>query len=306
MKFSRSKPDEQLASRRRVGDDDEMRRVPREQSTSFRRGQSFGRVRVGDHEQQSHRHRLHHLSHRRRKVGGVFLLLIGAIVLLFLILTQLIAQVSVTSGSTTISRAVDPEPYVQTIDEYFTVNPVERLRFALNESALQSFVQQAHPEVASLQLASVSDMVRAQFSLEFREPLAGWRINNQQNYVDSDGVVFTQNYYGNQVVQIVDESGISPEQGSAVASARLLSFVGQLTHATEGRGYVVESVTLSSGMTRQLELRLEGVSSVIRVSIDRGAGEQAEDADRAWQYLQARNRSPEYIDVRSEGSAVYR
>lgn len=303
MKFSRA-PKKDAAPRRRT--------APREddslavQSSQFRRNQTLSSFRQPMTEQESERQRLHQLARKRRKMGGIFLIVASVVLILALLLSQLVAQVSVTSGSTAITRAVETAPYELAINEYYERHPVERLRFALNNENLLASVASKHPEVKAINLSNISDMVHAQFSLTFREPIAGWQINNKQFYVDSDGVVFQQNYFATPKVQIVDDSGVSPQEGSAVASARLLSFVGRATHEAGERGYKVNSVTLPAGTTRQLEIRLEGVTPSIKVTIDRGAGEQLEDADRAWKYLQQRGRSATYIDVRTEGRAVYR
>ncbi len=304
MKFSRS-PHDELVPRRRQTVDSEAPSLS-EQSSYFRRNQTLSGHRRTEEGTTSHRHRLHHLSGKRRRVGGIFFLVLSIIIVLTIVLTQFVAQLSITSASTSIARPVDTARYETTINEYLGVHPVERLRFVLNRPALLLYVQQSHPEVADIGLSDISDIVKAHFSITFREPIAGWQINNRQNYVDDQGVVFEENYFDAPTVQIVDDSGISPQQGSAVASSRLLSFVGRAAHEAGERGYNVQSVTLPSDTTRQLEIRFKDVGPVIRVSIDRGAGEQIEDADRSLRYLQSVNRGVTYIDVRTAGQAVYR
>jgi hypothetical protein len=42
------------------------------------------------------------------------------------------------------------------------------------------------------------------------------------------------------------------------------------------------------------------------MSVDRPAGEQAEDAMRAIKYLQSKGMTPAYIDVRVGGKAYYK
>lgn len=303
MKFNRS-PKQEVPRRRNSSPDDEPSLAS--QSSQFRRNQTLSSFRRASTPEVSHRHQLHQLADRRRKIGGVFVLVLTAVILLTILLTQFVAQVAITSSSTQIARPINTETYQRAIEDYYATHPVERLRFALNQTALQAAVSGEHPEVQAIALNSVTDIVGAQFSITFRRPIAGWQINNQQYYVDKEGVVFRENYYATPSLQIVDDSGISPAQGSAVASARLLSFVGRAAHAAGERGYSITSVTLPAGTTRQLELRLENVSPVIRVSIDRGAGEQIEDMDVAWKYLQSKQQSAGYIDVRTEGKAVYR
>ena len=279
---------------------------PMSESAQFRRNQTLSSFRRPATDEASHRQALHVLADKRRKVGGLFLTIAASAIILALLLTQLVAQVSVMSGSTGISRSIDDAAYVGVINEYYAQHPVERLRFALNEPGLLAAMTRQAPEIKAVEIAEVTDFVHAHFSLTFREPIAGWQINNRQYYVDSQGVVFEKNYFDTPGVQIVDDSGVSPEQGSAVASAKLLSFVGRAVHEAGERGYTIESVTLPAGTTRQLELRFEGVTPLVRMTVDRVVEEQVEDADRAWRYLRDNSIAAEYVDVRVEGKAVYR
>jgi hypothetical protein len=306
MKFSRSSQNEPAPRRRQQPRGEEFEQLEY-QSAQFRRNQTLSSFRRPATEQESHRHRLHHLADKRRKIGGIFLLVAAISIFLVVLITQFVAQIGVTSATTSIARPLDTGRYEQSINEYYGIHPVERVRFVMNEQGLLAFMSALHPEIEAIALSDVSDVVRAQFSLRFREPIAGWQINGRQFYVDTKGVVFQENYFADPEVQIVDDSGVTPEQGSAVASARLLSFVGRATHEAGERGYKVVSVTLPAGTTRQLEIRVEGEGRpVVRVSVDRGAREQIEDMDRVLRFLDSQNRGAEYIDVRVAGKAVYR
>lgn len=274
--------------------------------SQFRRNQTLsGRQHPAGHP-ESERGKIHHLAARRRKVGGIFLLVLSVIIVLTLLLTQYIARVTISGSSQQLSRSADTAAYEEKVNEYLSINPVERLRFMFNDASLVAFMSESHPEVAELSLRPLRDLTTAQLRVSLREPIAGWQINNQQYYVDADGVVFQENYFEDPGVQIVDESGISPEQGTAVASARLLSFVGRLVSEAGESGYTVQSVSLPPDSTRQLEVRLEGVKPFIRFTVDRVVGEQVEDMDRSVRYLRDRDRGVEYIDVRVAGRAVYR
>lgn len=303
MKFSRPSQSEPAPRRRVTPQSEESRQTD---AAPFRRNQTLSSFRRPKTEEESHRQQLHHLATQRRRIGGVFLLIVAIIVVLGLLLTQFVAQLGVSSATTDITRPVDSARYEKSINEYYSRNPVERLRFILNQKGLTDFMNTAHPEIKSVALRNVTELVRAEFSLRFREPIAGWQINNKQYYVDSEGVVFEQNYFATPSLQIIDDSGVAPEQGATVASARLLGFVGQMAFRVGERGYTVTSVTLPSGTTRQLEVKVENSPTVIRVSIDRGAGEQAEDIDRALKYFSTNNITPQYVDVRIAGRAIYR
>jgi len=277
-----------------------------ESGSQFRRNQTLSTRRGSHPDQVSGRSQIHSLTAHRRKIGGIFFLIVSVILVLVGILTQFTARVSITSSSKPITQQIDAASYEEVINEYYAVHPVERLRFLLDQQSLTDFVADAHPEIAQIRLSSIVDVVGAGFTIQFREPIAGWQINSRQYYVDSQGVVFQKNYYAQPGVQIVDESGVSPEQGTTVASSRLLGFVGRVVSMAGERGYKVNSVTLPVSTTRQLDVRLDGVGGYVRFTIDRGAAEQVEDMSRAIQYLQQRAVATEYIDVRTEGRAVYR
>ena len=105
---------------------------PMSESAQFRRNQTLSSFRRSATDEASHRQALHVLADKRRKVGGLFLTIAASAIVLALLLTQLVAQVSVMSGSTGISRSIDDAAYVGVINEYYAQHPVERLRFALN------------------------------------------------------------------------------------------------------------------------------------------------------------------------------
>ena len=271
----------------------------------FRRNQTLSGVRRPEAEPVSERARMHHLAKRRRNISAVFTLVLIVIVVLAGLLSQFTGSVVVAGSSAALTRTIEPDSYEKAINDYLAINPVERLRFVLNQDGLSKYVSDVLPEVSGVALTSTSNIVDSRFTLTFRKPVAGWQINGKQYYVDTNGVVFQNNYYETPGVQIIDQSGVSPEQGSIVASARLLSFVGRVV-ALAGQGsYTVTQVILPTGTTRELEVQLKDVQPRLKVSIDRGAGEQVEDMIRSLNYLKSAGKGAQYIDVRVPGRAVY-
>jgi hypothetical protein len=289
------------------------RRLARTEPTSsldtggqFRRNRTMSGVRR-DTMDPSHstRSQVHHLTTKRRRVGGIFLLVLLGIGVLTLIITQLTARVIVAGSSEPLTTTIDADAYEKVINDYLGVNPVGRFRFALDQNGLSQFAAGVTPEVASIKQSGATNVVETRFIMTFRRPVAGWQINGHQYYVDNQGIVFEKNYYETPTLQIIDESGISPEQGSAVASARLLSFVGRVVAQAEEGNYEVTEAILPVGTTRQLEIRLKDVPSLVKLSIDRGAGEQVEDMIRVLRHLNSKGLSPGYVDVRVAGRAFY-
>lgn len=300
--FGSKKPNKNAPRRRRI---DVATPEQARSSTQYRRNQTLSAVNRTPLA-ETPRGQAHQLTVQRRKVGGIFAIVLSAVILLAILVSQLMAQVSVTLSTEQLSTSFKAENYEKAVNGYLGLHPAERLRFVLNEDALSAYVSAGLPEVKSIEVSGVKDGIDTEFSVTFRKPVAGWQINGNQFYVDNSGVVFETNYYDAPSVQIVDESGISPEEGTTVAGSRLLGFLGKVVAQAGERGYVVSRAILPAGMTRELDIELENVSTRIKLSTDRGAGEQIEDMARSLTYLKNKGMSPEYIDVRVSGRAAYK
>ena len=300
--FGSKKPNKNAPRRRRI---DVATPEQARSSTQYRRNQTLSAVNRTPLA-ETPRGQAHQLTVQRRKVGGIFAIVLSAVILLAILVSQLMAQVSVTLSTEQLSTSFKAENYEKAVNGYLGLHPAERLRFVLNEDALSAYVSAGLPEVKSIEVSGVKDGIDTEFAVTFRKPVAGWQINGNQFYVDNSGVVFETNYYDAPSVQIVDESGISPEEGTTVAGSRLLGFLGKVVAQAGERGYVVSRAILPAGMTRELDIELENVSTRIKLSTDRGAGEQIEDIARSLTYLKNKGMSPEYIDVRVSGRAAYK
>ncbi|MGY4893170.1 MAG: cell division protein FtsQ/DivIB [Candidatus Saccharimonadota bacterium] len=294
---------EEPARRRRFSDDSEAGQ--QQSGQSFKRNQTLSSYRHATPDESS-RQKVHHLAQQRRRMGGIFGIVAIVIVAVGFLLWQLIAQVHVTTSTKQLATSFDGGQYEAAINEYLGLNPAQRLRLSLDETALSGYVATALPEVESVRMTGMPGLAESNFAITFRTPVAGWQINGKQYYVDATGVVFENNYYDTPGVQIVDESGITPEQGSAVVGSRLLGFLGRVVAQAQGRGYTITKAVLPRDTTRQVDIELATISTRVKLSIDRGAGEQVEDMDRSLKYLQSRGVSAEYVDVRISGRAAYR
>lgn len=291
--------------RRRHSSDFVRTPAPIDSGNQFRRNQTLSGVKRPESQPVSERTRMHHLARRRRHIGAVLSLVLGIIIVLGILLFQFTGSVVVAGSSAALTRPIQPTQYEKVINDYLAIHPVERLRFVLNETALSSFVSAALPEVSRVALTSTDNIVQSNFTLTVRKPVAGWQINGRQYFVDTTGVVFQNNYYATPSVQIVDQSGATPAQGTIVASARLLSFVGRVVSIAGQGSYTVTQAILPSGTTRELDIQLKDIQPRIKLSIDRGAGEQVEDMIRSLTFLKSQAKSAQYIDVRISGRAVY-
>jgi len=304
MKPFKRKQTQESPRRRNAAVDSSIDDVPVRQ---FMRNRTIGnRYGAGrDITQDSDRSRAHQLTAHRRKVGGVFFVVLVTIVLLSFLLLQLTTQVVIIGQNAKMSRSLDTSIYVEVVNEYLDRHPIERLRFVLSDDQLAAYVATQYPEVASVKQRTTWGIGESRYELSLREPVAGWVIDGKQYYVDAEGVAFENNYYESPTVQIIDESGARPISGATVISTRFLGFIGRVVALGEERGYIVTEAKLPLGTTRQADIRIEGVSSSIKLSIDRGAGEQVEDLDRTLTFLKSRGLAPSYIDLRVEGRAYY-
>jgi hypothetical protein len=300
--FGSKKTNKDIPRRRRVDD------TPVQQTrsgTQYRRNQTLSGVSRTSMADTPRAH-AHQLTIQRRKVGGLFGVALVVVVLLAILLSQLMAQVSVTASTQQLSTPFKTEGYEKAVNDYLGLHPAERLRFALNEDNLSAYVAALLPEVKSIEVSGVKDITDTEFAVTFRKPVAGWQINGNQFYVDNAGVVFEKNYYDAPSVQVVDESGVSPEEGTTVAGSRLLGFLGKVVAQAGDRGYIVSQAILPAGMTRELDIQLQNVSTRVKLSTDRGAGEQIEDMTRSLVYLKNKGINAEYIDVRISGRSAYK
>lgn len=254
---------------------------------------------------ESPRTQAHHLALQRQKIGGVLLIVVAIATLVLYLLFQFTARATVVVSDAAFSSKVDKTIYEKAINDYLGKNPVERLRFALNKTNLNSYLTEKLPEVDDLSRVEFGAIGESTYALTMRRPVAGWMINNKQYFVDSKGMAFDRNYYANPGVEIIDQSGIGVQQGLAVASNRFLSFVGRVVALSKTNGFIVQQAIIPADTTRQLEIRLKDVAPLVKLSIDRPVGEQVEDMSRSLNYLSSHGLAPGYIDVRVSGKAFY-
>jgi len=252
---------------------------------------------------KSPRVQAHELVRQRRHIGATLLLVLSGAGILFFLISQFTAGVAVRA--TDVSQQLD-DSYAGIIESYLSSQPLERLRFMTNTEHLGAYLASRAPEIASVSLDGAAGLGKSTFVVKLREPTVGWTINGKQQYVDSSGTAFSRNYFTSPAVQVIDKSGIQVEAGQAIASNRFLGFVGRAVELAKRRNYTVQSVIIPAGTTRQIELQLRGVGYPIKLSIDRGVGEQVEDMDRAVRWLKSHGQSPKYLDVRVSGEAFYR
>lgn len=252
---------------------------------------------------KSSRVQTHELRHHRRRLGSMFLLTTAAVAVLFLMINNFIASVSTTVANQPSNKLMSD--YKGLINEYLASRPVERLSFAINTETLTGYVQQKAPEVSRIVLQDISGMGESAFRVEVRRPVASWTISGDKRYVDANGVSFTKNYFEEPIVRVIDQTNLTVD-GQIVVSNRFLGFIGQAVARSGENGLTVKEVLLPADTNRQIQLKLEKYSYPIKLSVDRPVGEQIEDMVRAVKYLDGKQQSPQYLDVRVSRRAFYK
>jgi hypothetical protein len=256
-------------------------------------------------ELRSVRVQAHDLHTHRRRLSTYLLMSACIIALLGWVIYQSVANVRVAA---TDAVAIDGARYEQKIEEYLSGHPLQRLRATLDTRALTTYLQTHDcPEVEGVEGAiEYAGFGASKVHLSFRRPVVVWQTGATKLYVDEEGNAFARNAYEEPSVAVVDETGIQAQNNQVLASERFLGTIGRVIGRMKAQGYLVNRVVLPANTTRQLLISNEGVAYPIKFSIDRSAGEQAEDAAQAMRYLQEKGITPEYIDVRVSGKAFYK
>ncbi len=257
----------------------------------------------------SPRAQVHHLSKHRRHLALKLTAVIVAALGLYLLVSQLVADTSVRTLDTTRPiEASTTASYIKTIDEYYSRHPLARYYPSADQKNMLAYLQTKHPEIKSFSLALTGEFGKAQAVVKLRQPVARWIINDQDEYVDAEGVVFAVNGFDTPSVTIVDQNKLALDRlnKKVITSNRFLVFVGQVVGNFAATDHKVTTATIPVLTTRQLEVKLAGSSYPIKMTIDRPAGEQVEDALRVIQYLKKHSVEPSYIDVRVQGKAFYK
>ena len=250
----------------------------------------------------------HHLHKQRNRLGIRLMLIVLLLLVTYLTVSMLIATVTIRSASSEYTidrdRAVS---YEKSIDEYLSKSPFERMHPLLNQPKLLGFLQDTYPEIEDISMELSGELGKSQTIISVRTPVARWVINEKNEFVDKNGIVFSYNARKTPPLEIVDRNQIlSSSSQTIVASSRFLAFVGTIVGDMRDRGYSVTKASIPPLTTRQIEIQLKGVPYMFKMTIDRSAGEQAEDATRVATYLKKESLQPDYVDVRVQGRAFYK
>ena len=254
---------------------------------------------------KSSRVHAHTLTKRRRRLVQVFVVVCCTLGVLYVAISQFTAQ-AVVQASPDASLQLD-SMYADAIDDYFSEHFAQRWRVFTDADTLTSYVQLHVPEVKKVTPRGSAGFGKSSFEVIFREPIASWSVGTRELYVDASGTPFDQNYFQSPSLRITDHSGItSTAPGQSIMSNRFMGYIGQVMGLLKQRGYTVTAISIPEGMTRQIEVQIEGIGYPFKLSSDRPAGEGVEDMVRTIEWMNARQLSPQYVDVRVAGKVFYK
>ena len=258
---------------------------------------------------QSPRVQTHNLKRKRRSIRLALLSALALIAALSWLLVQIIVvpkvQIVGTDDNNTLAQAATRD-YTAAIQDYLSDNPLERLTININPRNLNRIIQSRFPEVASVSPPAKVSLWTATFAVNLRSPVVYWQSGNTKAYVDNAGIVFDRNVLGGSVIAVEDQAGISAAAGNSVISSRFLQFIGKAVGYFKENNLIVTKIALPADTTRQLLISLDGVGYTIKMTVDRPAAGQVEDAIRAVRYLSGRGIAAKYVDVRVSRRAFYR
>lgn len=246
------------------------------------------------------------LTNHRRKIGLFFTVSALIVFILISLIVQLTGSLSASVNTAKTVKNIDSSIYKKAMEKYMEQNPASRIRLLLDRQSLDMFMLQNYPEVLSVTDNGKSSIYETNYFFSFRQPVAGWQIDASKYYVDDKGVSFKINYFTEPVLQVVDNSGIKLEKGAAIASNSFLAFVGKVVSESKKIGYVITEASIPLDSTRELDIKLQGRESVVKLAIDRGVEEQIQDMNNALVYLDGKSIKPVYVDVRVSDKAYYK
>src|SRR5690606_21872239 len=157
--------------------------------------------------------KMHRLANLRRKLIVTLVSSLSIILALGVLLQQFTAGVVVEVAGVARSDAPVRE-YEQSLQRYFSRNPVERLRCKIDQEAMTNFINSEYPETESVRSEGYESLAASRFEVELRTPVVSWQVDDKVYYVDQYGVSFEKNMHAQPSVKIIDNSGVNYTSGT--------------------------------------------------------------------------------------------
>jgi len=255
---------------------------------------------------QSTRTKSIQITTHRRKILLIFSAIIAVIILIYFCIMQLTANFQITINESKTSQTIDSLKYKKALEDYVNDNALSRIRTFLDKDSMSEFMLIKYPEVLSVSDRGKSSLFDTTYQFTFRKPVAKLKMENTTYFVDSNGISFENNYFEEPDLNIIDNSGIKLEKGEAIVSNKFLKFVGRLVEEALNKGYFITEAIIPPEKTREVDIKLKGRGTIIKLAVDREVTSQIEDMNRALLYMDKIAIEPSYIDIRISGKAFYK
>ncbi|MCL1877024.1 hypothetical protein FWF74_03265 [Candidatus Saccharibacteria bacterium] len=243
------------------------------------------------------------LRAKRRKIGVamlIFFILCACGVVLVIEHSGSLDTVLATGAKIKRNRS---DKYIKIANEYFSKNPLEKFGFLRNNDRLDKYMVENLAEIKSIKIEKTGFM-SSELVVELRKPLVAWHTGGTTNYVDEGGAVFTENYFPEPEIQIVDKNSIDSEKPTA--SAAFLKSVGQIVAKISEFGETVNRIEIPAGAIRYVEIYLSNREYPFKTQIDRDPSSQASDIIAMAKYIDDHGITPAYVDCRVAGKGYWK
>lgn len=252
---------------------------------------------------KSDRIKHHTLRLQRRHLFLYLLATLTCIAGLLFLINNFIRTVVVASDTLPVA---DARTYESAINTYLLAHPNERFAFTLRNDSLTETLQKDYPEIASVSVAEEPWLRASIATVTLRQAIASWTIGQTKYYIDAEGVAYKKNIGFEPRLVVEDKTGIDPSSTGAVASQRMLHYIGRLVALLHQRGYTVQKLELPLLTSREVDVYLSGIPYTIKTDIDRDPAGEAADIASAIHFLSAKGITPSYADVRVSSRLYYK
>ena len=254
-------------------------------------------------EQILERKKVQSLVNRKRKINAVIISFFVIVVLCVIGLFLYSATISNVNTQNQITGQVNKEKFISTAEGYFKVRPIERFSFFLNNKSFSAFMSK---NILEVETATINNrgFLSGELSVKIREPVAVWQANGQKQYIDGNGVVFSNNLMAEPSIVIEDNT----LGAVSTLPAKFLRFIGKVIAGIEKDSpEKVKKVVIPNTAIRYIEIHLTGRAYPFKAHIDRNVQSQVGDILNMIKFLDSRHIVPRYyVDNRVESKGYWK
>ncbi len=202
-------------------------------------------------------------------------------------------------------HSLTKETVASDIESYLKEFPTQRNVLFLQPSELARYIEDQHPTINKVNINRTL-LLGVKVNINETQPALVWQSAGRLWLVGEDGHILrvaqaSDTSYG----RVVDTAQIEVREGDKVADARFVEFTRSLFSQANEKNITIEYLSIGETTREVLAMVKGGV--VIKMAVERGAGEQLEaylatvaDAKKAGRAIN------EYVDVRVVGKTYYK